>query len=80
MENKFLPALMLNQYFPDNPENVDRQFCWEVWLTYDYDQADRYFQAVIDSKNVKKAVPPPKTIEIDDTWLNDLLGAKHIRK
>ena len=72
MQNKYLDALLLSTYFPDNPEVVDRQFMWEVWLTARPEAANKYYDAVINSKQIKKAIPAPKTMEIPEDWLDDL--------
>ena len=72
LQHKYCSKQMIEEYFPKNAEIVNRQFLWECWLTYDYENADKYFHAVQKSK-LKPSLPKKFKMVFDEKWLDLLL-------
>ena len=71
LEHGNCDARMIQDYFPKMAEIVNRQFLHEVWLTFDYDAADKYFKAVCNSK-MKPELPPKFKMVFDEDWLDKM--------
>lgn len=63
---------MLQEYFPENPYLVDREWAFGVWFHYDNDAANAYYQKMVGKR---KAQPEKKTIlpQIDPAIMKLLL-------
>ena len=72
LQHGYCSAQMIQDYFPKHAEIVNRQWLWEVWLTYDNSAADKYFKAVIASK-LKPTIPKPFKMTFNEAWLDKLL-------
>ena len=72
LKHGYCSAKMVQDYFPKTAEIVNRQWLWEVWLTYDETAADKYFKAVRASK-LKPEIPKPFKMVFDEEWLDRLL-------
>ena len=65
----------MQDYFPNDPLRVDRDWLWRIWLKTDLVTADKYLQKVENErqKEEKKEFPSHKYIEVDGSFLDALL-------
>jgi len=58
LKDNYLPPTMVEEYFPTNkPENLDRQFVWNVWAFLSPEKANLYYNQVCDGHG-KQQLPP----------------------
>ena len=42
MTQGFISVFNVEHYFPDDPQNCDREFLWRIWLKLDPEKAEEY--------------------------------------
>ena len=75
-----IPSAIIKEYFPKDPEHIDRQFLIDVWYNQDPFGAKKYYDLVMDSKVKKAGLPPVYKMEFPEDMLDDLLKYKATRK
>ena len=79
LETKMIPSSIIKEYFPKDPEHIDRQFLIDVWYNQDPFRAKKYYDLVMDSK-IKAKIPQVYKMEFPEDMLDDLLKYQATRK